>query len=77
MAFSEIVVGTVAQFILSSAYGGDVLGAKSPWVAFLAGTAAILLTFLAGAELDPDVFRAKRKEATGVKGRAWGARQGW
>ena len=30
---------------------------------FLAGTAAIVLTFLAGAELDPDVFWVKWKEA--------------
>jgi glutathione-regulated potassium-efflux system ancillary protein KefC len=37
--------------------------ANSPWITFLAGTGAILLTFLAGAELDPSVFRRKRKEA--------------
>jgi Kef-type K+ transport system membrane component KefB len=35
-------------------------------VRFLAGTGAILLTFLAGAELDPEVFRRKWKEATAV-----------
>jgi Kef-type K+ transport system membrane component KefB len=32
---------------------------KAPWITFLAGTGVIVLTFLAGAELDPNVFRAK------------------
>ena len=31
----------------------------SPWITFLAGTGAIVLRFLAGAELDPNVFRAQ------------------
>ena len=42
------------------------LGATSGWIAFLAGTGAIVLTFLAGAELDPTIFRTKWKEATVV-----------
>jgi len=65
-ALSEIVVGTVAQLAIGVAVGGASLGAQTPWVAFLAGTGAIMLTFLAGAELDPDVFRMKWKEATVV-----------
>jgi glutathione-regulated potassium-efflux system ancillary protein KefC len=65
-ALTEIVVGTVAQLILGAFIGGAVLGTKEPWVAFLSGTGAIVLTFLAGAELDPVVFRAKWKEAFGV-----------
>ncbi len=65
-ALSEIVVGTVAQLIIGAAMGSGALGAKSPWVSFLAGTGAIVLTFLAGAELDPSVFRRKWKEAVGV-----------
>ena len=63
-ALSEIVVGTVAQLVIGIAIGTDVLGGKTAWVSFLAGTGAILLTFLAGAELDPVVFRRKWKEAT-------------
>ena len=62
-ALSEIVVGTVAQLIIGALIGTEVLGAKSAWVAFLAGTGAIVLTFLAGAELDPGIFRTKWKEA--------------
>jgi glutathione-regulated potassium-efflux system ancillary protein KefC len=65
-ALSEIVVGTVAQLMIGAALGGDALGAKAPWITFLAGTGAIVLTFLAGAELDPEVFRAKWKESTAV-----------
>jgi len=65
-ALSEIVVGTVAQLIIGVAIGGAGLGAQTPWVGFLAGTGAIVLTFLAGAELDPAIFRTKWKEATVV-----------
>ena len=65
-ALSEIVVGTVAQLIIGALIGTEVLGAKSGWVSFLAGTGAIVLTFLAGAELDPKIFRTKWKEAMGV-----------
>ena len=65
-ALSEIVVGTVAQLAIGALAGGEALGAKAPWITFLAGTGAIVLTFLAGAELDPDVFRAKWKESSAV-----------
>jgi glutathione-regulated potassium-efflux system ancillary protein KefC len=65
-ALSEIVVGAVAQLAIGALAGGEALGAKAPWITFLAGTGAIVLTFLAGAELDPDVFRAKWKESTAV-----------
>lgn len=63
-ALSEIVVGTVAQLVIGAFFVHGELGAKTPWITFLAGTGAIVLTFLAGAELDPYVFRAKWKEAT-------------
>ena len=65
-ALSEIVVGTVAQLIVVVLIGGTGLGAQTPWIGFLAGTGAIVLTFLAGAEIDPAVFRVKWKEATVV-----------
>ncbi|MGC1583152.1 MAG: cation:proton antiporter, partial [Candidatus Acidiferrales bacterium] len=60
-ALSEIVVGTVAQLIIGAVLGPLSLGAKSEWITFLAGTGAIVLTFLAGAELDPVIFRTKWK----------------
>src|SRR6266581_1142275 len=62
-ALSEIVVGTVAQLIIGAVIGRGTLGGTSEWITFLAGTGAILLTFLAGAELDPTVFRRKWREA--------------
>src|SRR6266852_8963336 len=65
-ALSEIVVGTVAQLIIGAFLGAAVLGADDSWIKFLSGTGSILLTFLAGAELDPDVFRQKWREATAV-----------
>jgi Kef-type K+ transport system membrane component KefB len=63
-ALSEIVVGTVAQLFIGAALGASFLGTDQSWIKFLAGAGAIVLTFLAGAELDPVVFRVKWREAT-------------
>src|SRR6201992_1833274 len=65
-ALSEIVVGTIAQLIIGAAVGASVLGTDESWIKFLSGIGAIVLTFLAGAELDPEVFRRKWKEATAI-----------
>lgn len=65
-ALTEIIVGTAAQLVLGTAFGATVLGIDEPWVKFLAGIGAIVLTFLAGAELDPTVFKKKWKEATAL-----------
>ena len=61
-ALGEIMVGIAAGALI----GAAALGSDLVWVKFLSGTGAIVLTFLAGAELDPVVFRAKWKEATAV-----------
>lgn len=58
-ALSEIVVGTVAQLVIGALFIHADLGGKTSWISFLAGTGAIVLTFLAGAELDPQIFRTK------------------
>lgn len=65
-ALSEIVVGTIAQLLIGALIGSAVLGTGETWIKFLSGTGAIVLTFLAGAERDPDVFRAKWKEAGAI-----------
>jgi len=65
-ALSEIVVGAIAQLLIGAFIGGVTLGAGESWVRFLAGTGAIVLTFLAGAELDPHVLRRKWKEAMAI-----------
>jgi len=64
-ALAEIIVGTGAGN-LSLLLGANMLGADEPWIKFLAGAGAIMLTFLAGAELDPAVFRQRWREATAV-----------
>ena len=65
-ALSEIVVGTIAQLLIGAFLGSALMAADASWLKFLAGAGAIVLTFLAGAELDPAVFRRKWKEATAV-----------
>jgi glutathione-regulated potassium-efflux system ancillary protein KefC len=65
-ALSEIVVGIIAQLIIGAAVGSAVLGTNESWIKFLAGIGAIVLTFLAGAELDPKVFKLKWKEAAAI-----------
>ncbi|MHB1592249.1 MAG: cation:proton antiporter [Sulfuricella sp.] len=65
-ALSEIVVGTIAQLIIGALLGGALLAGDATWLKFLSGAGAILLTFLAGAELDPAVFRQQWKQATAI-----------
>ena len=65
-ALSEIVVGAIAQLLIGALVGGVTLGAGESWVKFLAGAGAIVLTFLAGAELDPHVLRRKWKESMAI-----------
>jgi glutathione-regulated potassium-efflux system ancillary protein KefC len=65
-ALSEIVVGTIAQLIIGAAVGSAILGTDESWIKFLSGIGAIILTFLAGAELDPAIFKLKWKEAGAI-----------
>ena len=65
-AMSEIVVGTVAQLIIGAVVGASALGTDQTWIKFLSSTGAVLLTFLAGAELDPVVLRKGWKETAAV-----------
>ncbi len=65
-AMSEIIVGTVAQLLIGAALGATALGTDQSWIKFLASTGAVVLTFLAGAELDPQVMRREWKQATVV-----------
>src|SRR6266545_588575 len=65
-AMSEIVIGMVAQLAIGALVGAATLGTDQSWIRFLASTGAILLTFLAGAELDPVVMRTRWKETMTV-----------
>jgi len=60
VAIIEICLGVIA---------GNFLGLQStPWINFLAGFASILLTFLAGAEVDPVLLQEKWKESLLIGG---------
>ena len=65
-AMSEIIVGTVAQLLIGAVLGAGALGTDQSWIRFLAGIGAVLLTFLAGAELDPAVLRKSWKETSAI-----------
>lgn len=63
MALMEIMVGALAGYLVVRYFGESVLSPNADWLRFVAGAGAILLTFLAGAELDPQSLRAKLKES--------------
>jgi Kef-type K+ transport system membrane component KefB len=55
VAIIEIILGVIA---------GNFLGVTTtPWIDFIASFASIVLTFLAGAEVDPGLMREKLKES--------------
>jgi glutathione-regulated potassium-efflux system ancillary protein KefC len=60
----EICVGLIVAAIAGYLGKPDFLGTELPWLKFLGSAGAILLTFLAGAELDPTVMKTKIKEVT-------------
>ncbi|MCU0600150.1 MAG: cation:proton antiporter, partial [Desulfobacterales bacterium] len=62
IALIEICVGVIAAAAAGFFGKTEALGANQEWLRFLASSGAVLLTFLAGAELDPDVIRVKWKE---------------
>jgi len=64
MALMEICIGAIVGYIATQFFGVDVLKTDSEWLKFIAASGAILLTFLAGAELDPDSLKAKLKESS-------------
>jgi Kef-type K+ transport system membrane component KefB len=66
IALVEICVGVITAAIVGYYSAVETLGADSEWLRFLAASGAVLLTFLAGAELEPKVIRKKLKEVTVV-----------
>jgi glutathione-regulated potassium-efflux system ancillary protein KefC len=65
-ALMEILVGVGAAAVLSRLFGSETMGANLPWLRFLASTGAVILTFLAGAELEPAVMWRKWREVGAV-----------
>jgi len=64
MALMEICIGIAAGALAAHYLGPDALGSDGEWLRFLATLGAVILTFLAGAELEPAVFRSKWKEVS-------------
>jgi glutathione-regulated potassium-efflux system ancillary protein KefC len=64
IALMEISVGTIIGFAAFQFGYFDKLSLNSDWMKFCTGLGAMLLTFLAGAELDPDVMKSKIKEVS-------------
>jgi len=64
IALMEIMVGTIIGFAAFQFGYFDKLSLNADWLKFCTGVGAILLTFLAGAELNPDVMKAKIKEVS-------------
>jgi len=64
IALVEICVGIAAVAATTAGGLGDLFAAQSEWVRFLAASGAVVLTFLAGAELDPDIVRTKLTEVS-------------
>jgi glutathione-regulated potassium-efflux system ancillary protein KefC len=64
VALVEICVGVAAAALATALGYHDLLLADSEWVRFLAASGAVVLTFLAGAELDPEAVKAKLTEVS-------------
>lgn len=58
---SVAIIEIVAGVLLGNVFG--VRSAGVPWLDFLGGFGGILLTFLAGAEVNPNLLRARWKES--------------
>lgn len=65
-ALMEIVIGVIVGFIAFKTGNIEKLSLDADWLKFIAGVAAIMLTFLAGSELNPDSLKSKFKEITVV-----------
>ena len=69
MASVELGLSVAIVEILLGVIGGNFLGLHTtPWIDFLAAFASIVLTFLAGAEVDPDLLREKWRESLLIGG---------
>jgi Kef-type K+ transport system membrane component KefB len=63
-ALMEIIIGACVGFVAYKIGFTDKLALNDDWIKFIAGLAAIMLTFLSGTELNPDSLKSKFKEIT-------------
>ena len=66
IALVEICLGVTVGAVAGIFGKVDTLGSNEEWLRFLASSGVVLLTFLAGTELEPEVMRTKLKEVTVV-----------
>lgn len=59
----ELIIGIFASFLVLKLFNLDSFGSDEQFIEFLAVLGTILITFLAGAELNPKVVKIKLKEA--------------
>src|SRR5579884_1651017 len=59
VALLELALGVIAGNLFH-------LNANTPWLVFVASFASIVLTFLAGAEVDPDDFRERFGQSVSI-----------
>jgi len=59
----EIMIGIVAHMAFQYCLPVGILDINATWIQLLAGIGALMLTFLAGTELDPVVIKERWKEA--------------
>lgn len=64
IALMEIIVGSIIGFAAFQFGYFDKLSLNADWMKFCTGLGAMLLTFLAGAELNPDVIKTKIREVS-------------
>lgn len=64
MALMEIMVGAAIGYAAFQLNFTEQLSLNADWLKFCTGVGAIMLTFLAGAELNPDVMKSKIKEVS-------------
>jgi len=64
VALVEIFLGCIAGN-LGTAFGWTIFK-PTPWINFLAGFASVVLTFLAGAEIEPEAFRRLWKPSLAI-----------
>jgi len=64
IALMEIIVGSLVGYAASELHLADSLALHADWMKFCTGLGAILLTFLAGAELNPDAMKSKLREVS-------------
>lgn len=63
-ALMEIIIGAIVGLLAFKIGFTEKLALNADWMRFIAGMAAIMLTFLAGSELNPDSLKSKFKEIT-------------